>query len=153
MTQRLGYKSSQWISRSLKKAVLLEFLNCECKSKFSSDWRPKTFRKFFSTQILRNQYCLGRAKRKNWLPSNSKPSPMPVISDWKSTKEGSGPIHVIRAKRLGSYYFLRNDLAFATFSIKPHFIRSRQPEMWPAFFSNAFMELLQKNTHLFLLKT
>lgn len=124
MTQRLGYKSSRWISRSLKKAILLEFLNCECRSKFSSNHRPKTFRKFFSTQMLKNQYYWGGAKRKNWLSSNSKPSQMPFISDWKSTKECSGPIHLTRAKCLGSYYSLRNDLAFTTFSLKQHFIKN-----------------------------
>lgn len=122
------HKSSQWISRSLKKAILLEFLNCKSRSKFSSRTKPKTFRKFCFTNMFRDQCYWGRGKRKNWLSSNSKPSQMPVISDWKATKEYSGPIHLIRAKCLGSDYSLRNDLAFTTFFTKEHFIRNRQPE-------------------------
>ena len=127
MTPKLGCKSSQWISKSLKKAILLEFLNCESRSKFSSNLKPKTLRKFCFTKMLRNQYYWGREKGKNWISSNSKPPQMRVISDWKSTKERSGPIHLNRAKCLDSDSSLKNDSAFTTFSIKQHFIRNTQP--------------------------
>lgn len=96
--------------------------------KFSSGPKPKTFRKFYFTKMLKNQYYWGRGKRKNWLSSNSKPSQTPVISDWKSTKGCLGSIHLIRAKCLDSDYSLRNGLALTTFSIKQHFISNRQPE-------------------------
>lgn len=127
MTQISGYKSSQRISRSLKKAIWLEFLNCGNRSMFSSNPKPKAFRKFCFT-MLRTQYYWGRRRRNNWLSSKSKPFQMSVISDWKSTKECSGSIHLIRPKCLGFDYSLRHYIAFTTFSIKQHFIRNMQPE-------------------------
>lgn len=104
------------------------FWTVKAEANFPLEPSLKHLENFALQNMFRDQCYWGRGKRKNWLSSNSKPSQMPAISDWKATKESPGPIHLIRAKCLGSDYSLKNDLAFTTFFTREHFIRNRQPE-------------------------